>query len=71
MGDAGSLVETGVNQLRIGQPTDELSGGEAIKENLIGARAGGELTVGCERHGVDRIQRVGQRLPLDRPDNSE
>ena len=59
------VVEAGVDQVRIGEPANELLGWQMVDENPVGARAGGELAVGRDRYGVNRIQPLGQRLPFD------
>ncbi len=63
MGDA--RLGTAFDQLRIGQARDQLCRREVVNEDLVGAGASGELSVGRERDRENWIQAFGKRLPLN------
>ena len=69
MRHARFVVKARLEQLRVGQLTCELFGGDVVNENLVGAGAGGEVAIRRERDGVNWIQSFRQRLPFDGPDD--
>jgi hypothetical protein len=56
MGDAGLLVESGLDEGFVGELSDEALGGEVVEADLIGAGGSGEVTPRCDGDGVDGLQ---------------
>src|SRR5881396_3681390 len=66
MSHARPGIKSGLKQLWVGQPSNQLLGGNLIDENLIGARASSKLALWSQRHRINRVQPLRQRLPNNR-----